>query len=95
MKDDDDLGRDPEAEHSISSGRKTNLGVALNAVTNGSNEHRVQRAAHRPSTTPSGSPTAFDRTRPMVKPAALTLSGAQSLPVTIKFHIVTAILLAS
>ena len=45
----------------------------------------------RPSSTPSGSPTAIDSTRPMVKPAALTPSGAQSVPVTIMVHSVTPI----
>ena len=69
----------PRPNHSITSGRNTSRGVALNAVMNGSSIALSVR--ERPISTPSGSPTTIARPSPSAKPEALTPSGAQIVPV--------------
>ena len=79
----------PSPNHSISSGRNTSRGVALNAVMNGSSIALSVR--ERPIRTPSGSPTTIARPSPSAKPEALTPSGAQIVPVANIAHSVPAI----
>src|SRR5215472_1678179 len=69
----------PMPSQSISNGRKTNRGVALKAVTNGSSIAFI--VFDRPSRMPSGRPAASAKARPIAKAAALTPSGAQIEPV--------------
>src|SRR5690349_16632178 len=68
----------PMPSHNIKSGRKTSRGVALNAVTNGSNI--AFSVADRPSRIPSGRPAAIAKARPIANAVALTPSGAQIVP---------------
>ncbi len=79
----------PSPNHSISSGRNTSRGVALNAVMNGSSIALSVR--ERPISTPSGSPTTIASPSPSAKPEALTPSGAQIVPVANIAHSVPAI----
>ena len=60
-------------------GRNTSRGVALNAVTNGSNI--AFNVCDRPRMTPSGSATMTDSPRPMLKAVELNLSAGQIMPV--------------
>ena len=87
------LDHSPSPNHSISSGRKTSRGVALNAVMNGSS--MALSVLERPSKTPSGRPARIASPSPTAKAAALTPSGAQIEPVANICHSVPAISLGT
>ena len=74
----------PSPNHSITSGRNTSRGVALNAVMKGSSMALSVR--ERPISTPSGSADHDGEAEPEREARALTPSGVQIAPVANMLH---------